>query len=319
MASRHEQVSIRKRLSSIPLLRESYRQAKWLPNRVSDLHHSRPRRRLKTEVSDFIVALTSYPARIRTVHRTIESLRRQSVAPSRIVLVLSIEEFPERHLPAGLVRLKNTNLEILWTSGNLRSYKKLIPVRAQYPHETIVTVDDDVIYSRDFLGDLVAASKHRPDAIIGHRGWEMSADENGSFIPYQVLPPATPQSPPDLTLLTGVGGIVYPPGSLPGGLLQDADLARAVCPTADDIWFWALARVAGTTTICLGSDPEPFRVIEALRDKEALGYANVLGGQNDAQMERVMGHFQLRDRIVKAASTRRAERDRFSSERRAWG
>lgn len=307
MATRRHLIPIRKRLSSSPLLRESYLQVKRIPNRLSDLDHSRPQRRSSADVSSFVVALTSYPARILTVHRTIESLRRQSLAPSRIVLALSTDEFPDRRLPPQLVRLQSRGLELIWSPGNLKSYKKLIPVRARYPGETIVTVDDDVIYSRDFLRDLWEASELRPTSIIGHRGWEIGAEESGRLLPYRSLNPATPVSPPELILLTGVGGIVYPAGSLPDELLQDADLARKVCPRADDIWFWALARVKGTTIYCLGTHPEPFRIIEALRGSEKLGLQNVLGGGNDAQLGRAIAHFGLRDQILDVAARNRTQ------------
>ena len=42
-----------------------------------------------------IVSLTSYPPRINSVHKVIESLYRQTVPADEIVLYLSLDEFPE--------------------------------------------------------------------------------------------------------------------------------------------------------------------------------------------------------------------------------
>ena len=51
-----------------------------------------------------IVSLTSYPPRIDSVHKVVESLYRQSVPADAIVLYLSLDEFPQAaaSLPGSL-------------------------------------------------------------------------------------------------------------------------------------------------------------------------------------------------------------------------
>ena len=55
-----------------------------------------------------IISLTSYPARIDTVHLTIRSILRQTVQADKILLWLSIEEFPNKYadLPQNLLLIK---------------------------------------------------------------------------------------------------------------------------------------------------------------------------------------------------------------------
>lgn len=250
--------------------------------------------------ADVIVSLTSYPPRIGWVAATIESMRRQTRPPGRIVLTLSTEDFPDHKLPRSLQRLSGRGLEILWTADNYRSYKKLIPIRAVNPDATIVTIDDDTIYSRDFLAGLLDASKQHPAEIIGYRGWALSIS-GGLLASYRSLEKAGPSTSHELTLLTGVGGILYPPGSLAIDQLMDMATAQQLCPSADDIWFWAIARLTGTKTLCLDGDvSELFRGVESLRGGPSLGAENVLGGHNDEQIAAVVQEFGLREKLTVA-------------------
>ncbi len=51
-------------------------------------------------------------------------------------------------MPWTLKILQRKGLEILWIKENLKSYKKLIPVRFKFPISKIVTFEDDIIYER---------------------------------------------------------------------------------------------------------------------------------------------------------------------------
>ena len=249
--------------------------------------------------ADVTVCLTSYPPRIGWSAAAIESMRRQTQPPRRIVLTLWKDDFPDRVLPRNIHLLVARGVEILWTDENYRSFGKLIPIRAISPNETIVTIDDDNLYRRDFLEGLSSASQENPGTIIGYRGWALRVAE-GRIAPYRSLAPAGPSTPSDLTFLTGVGGILYPPASLPVEELMDITTAQRVCPTADDIWFWAMARRKATPTLCLGLPRDPFRQIEALHDGPCLNTHNVLGGHNDRQIAQAVGEFDLWRRLETA-------------------
>jgi hypothetical protein len=179
----------------------------------------------------------------------------------------------------------------MWVNEDTRSYKKLVPVRLAYPDATVVTIDDDVIYRRHFLSQLIAASVDCPASIIGNRGWELAVSD-GMLEPYSAAVPAGPNSLQERVLLTGVGGILYPPKSLPIELLADPS-AQRVCPTADDVWFWALARVAGTHTACLGSGSSVYRPITSLKFGASLQAVNNGLGSNDQQISAAIRHFDL--------------------------
>jgi len=266
---------------------------------VARLRYSPRKKNSADGVEGVIVSLTSFPERIRHVWIPIETIFRQSCPPEKVVLVLAEDEFPEKRLPRSILRQVGRGLEILWTKRNGRSYNKLIPVRQAYPNHTVVTIDDDVVYRPDLLSELLAASSAAPDAVIGHRGRIMLYHE-GKLAPYATWPKATEYCVSEHLFLTGVGGVLYPPSDLSGELLLDLDLAERLCPTADDIWFWAVARKTGVRLICLGDD----RLDELLlqRWSRRLLSVNSTDEGNDQQLLNVIGYFGLNHPMASMAA-----------------
>lgn len=212
---------------------------------------------------------------------TVRDYSASRPAPTdRVVLVLSDEEFPDRELQRRIRQQERRGLEILWTPHNTRSFKKLLPTRLAYPDSTIITIDDDLIYVPWLVSGLTSCAIEHPNAIIGHRGWEVRPEGNG-LAPYITWAKASRSTPSDRVFLTSGGGTLYPPGVLPIELLTDIDLALKLCPTADDIWFWA---VAGVPAHCL--DTVSYRPLRRQSGTPALQTMNVRGGQNDAQLAR---------------------------------
>ena len=232
---------------------ESFRAKRRFLRTTSSLRRKRPRLDT-TSTPQLIVSLTSFPARITTVWATIETLMRQTLLPDAVVLTLSVEEFPTRRLPRSIRSLERRGLIVLWHPADIGSYNKLIPARGAFPGATIVTVDDDVLYAPDMLRKLVDESAKRPGWIIGHRGWDPVRDEFGyrPYLEWMSAGRAGPRSDPDDVFLTGVGGVLYPSGALNTDLLLDVDLARRLAPTADDVWFWAVALASGAKRFCTG-------------------------------------------------------------------
>lgn len=101
-----------------------------------------------------IVSMTSWKKRIDGVSEVIGKLFSGTLIPDKIVLNLSIEEFPgkENDIPKELVDMasKNGVFEINWVNHDTKPYKKLIPSLMRFPHDAILTVDDDIEYSENF-------------------------------------------------------------------------------------------------------------------------------------------------------------------------
>lgn len=240
--------------------------------------------------SPIVVSLTSFPARIHLVWRTIETIFQQDTKPARVVLVLSTAEFPEKSIPSSIASQCARGLELLWTGHNTRAYKKLLPVKQAYPGATIVTVDDDVLYSPWMLTGLIDASRAFPQTVIGHRGRVVTGTPP-LLEPYEAWPMADRSSPRSRVLLTGIGGVLYPPDAIATPPLLDYATAKTLCPLADDLWFWACTRLAGTQPLCLGN--ECWSSFDDAEATESLYRVNGPGGMNDRQFKAVCDHFGL--------------------------
>ena len=199
-----------------------------------------------------IVSLTSYPARIATAHLVVQSLLRQSVKPDKIILWLAREQFPQKNkvLPPQLRVLTKKGLTIVWTK-DLRSYKKLIPALKKYPRDIIITVDDDQLYPKDLLKNLLAARRAAPRDIIAHRITRLQNNlkifprsyyyQNTAALNYaESLKRAS-----FFNKQTGAGGVLYPPNCLHRDVLKEKLFWR-LAPTSDDIWFWLMGVLQGT-------------------------------------------------------------------------
>ena len=246
-----------------------------------------------------IVSLTSYPERMYDIHYCLYSLLTQSVKPDKLILWLAEEEFPnrEKDIPQKVLRLQNFGLTIKWCK-NLKSYKKLIPALKEYPRDIIVTADDDVFYPPNWLEKLynaylddikdniyiympIYANRVHKITFNGeimkpYADWQKSIDDNSSDF---------------INVAVGCGGILYPPGVLYKDVLDEKTFVQAA-PSADDLWFWAMA-VLNNTQIKVIKNPineitytNPAREFGFSREK-TLANSNINGG-NDLQLNNII-------------------------------
>lgn len=203
-----------------------------------------------------IISLTSFPAAIPYAARAVRSVLEGSVLPDKVVLYLTFTQFGEAGIPQELLQLaaENPIFEIRDYARDIRSYRKLIPALADFPDATIITIDDDVMYHKNMVRDLLRLHKQIPHAVLAHRAKRMKPGEPyrkwRKYRWYNFLIKKIHAGYNNIQ--TGVGGVLYPPGSLKGEML-DVELFTKIAPTTDDIWFWAAAVANGTKIV-----PVPF-------------------------------------------------------------
>lgn len=95
-----------------------------------------------------VISLTSFPKRFPTLWLVIESLKRQTIKPYKIVLYLSNQEVCNKEdLPQSLLREEDDRFEIRFRDEKMRAHGKYHYAMCDFPSKNIVTVDDDIIYS----------------------------------------------------------------------------------------------------------------------------------------------------------------------------
>lgn len=127
-----------------------------------------------------VISMTSWKKRIENVPFVVESILQNSVKPDTIVLNLSEEEFPrkEQELPEQVLNLLDRGIiEIIWTPGNMKAFKKFIPTMRKYPNDIIIAIDDDFIYPVDLIETFVEKHKQCPDVPISGNPFRVNGSQ----------------------------------------------------------------------------------------------------------------------------------------------
>lgn len=259
------------------------------PSRVfgTDINMSSEHSASKPQV---IISLTTYQLRIPTVHLVIESLLNQTVKADKIVLWLAPEDFsdPEKQIPAELLALVPKGLTIDW-HHNIRSYEKLIPSLKKYPDAIIITVDDDSIYQDDVVERLLSAYRSNPKMIHALRGHGITF-EGEKIAPYLKWHFKVKNAEPSYrNLMTGVGGVLYPPHALHPDVFDEKKYKK-LCPFGDDIWFWAMAVRQGTKINLIPNDGDSYTTIPGTQ-RVALWPKNMYKGRNDECISNIINAY----------------------------
>lgn len=244
---------------------------------------------------EVIVSLTTFGTRINDVYLTVESVMQGSLRPNRIILWLAEDEFKDKPLPLVLLRQQKRGLQIEYCK-DLRSYKKLIPAMNEYPCATIITIDDDVIYDYDMLERFLNVHWGNPQAICAGRVRRISVDNIGkiaSYLTWKVDDEST--APSKLLFPVGVGGVLYPPNSL-SLEVNNESVFMDICRFADDVWFFSMARLNGTTTVRVPSrNPQGYYFELPSSSYKALAKENINPDncRNDKQIQAVFGRYNI--------------------------
>ena len=241
---------------------------------------------------EYVLSLTSHPGRINGLEEVIVSLLNQSVKPSHLILWLSEEQFPNREddLPSYLVRLKDRGLEICWSKGDLRPHKKYFYTVQRYPDQPLIIVDDDTIYNPRMAETLLESYKDHPHAISCMRGNLILFTPDGEFRSYDnwVYDYRVKRGEPTYQLLpTGVGGVLYPPHSIPQEALN-VDAIQEVAIDADDLWLKFFATANGYPAV-LARETLEYVTVEGSQDV-GLWNSNVFEGKNDLVLESIRNY-----------------------------
>ena len=188
-----------------------------------------------------IISLTSYPARIDTVHLAVRSILRQTVQADKILLWLSIEEFPNKYadLPQSLLSIKEEpQFRICWVDENLKSHKKYYYALQNYRDDIVITVDDDMYYEPAMIETLLRSYKAHPTSISARNVHRIYAFKN-IITPYctwsSKLDECEDIESMDLCAI-GVGGILYPPGCSNTDWFRKEQI-YTLAENQDDIWL----------------------------------------------------------------------------------
>ncbi len=245
----------------------------------------------KTE--NLIVSLTSYGIRLKKcTWLAVYSMFAQSLKPELVVLYLC-DSYQDKKIPYTLRKLEKMGLKIEYTKDT-KSYKKLIPALRQYPNKVIITIDDDIYYSKHLIENLYISHLQNKGAVCANAVRGIPLAENRLPMPYKCWNKNPTQS--EILFAVGYGGILYPPNSMNLEYLQEENYME-ICPTADDIWFFASRTKNNTPLVHAKSLKITYYPVNYLYERfhkqGGLTEQNVFEGKNDTQLLFALDYFKI--------------------------
>lgn len=250
---------------------------------------------LQYKKENFIVSLTTFPARMHTIKYTLYSIFMQNVQPKKVILSLSSEEFIDKVLPNEILEFQKYGLEILWSDKNLRQYNKIIPVLEKYSGEVIITLDDDIFYPQGLLKGLFEAHLRDKDIIWTQRARMINYNDRkiSSFSTWKLIKKndVKNQEKPAFNLfLEGVGGVLYPPNSLYKDVNNPLKFMH-LSPKADDLWLWAMAILNGSKIAIVKNNLMANGNAMTISPNNTSLWLNNLISGNDEQLQSIINHY----------------------------
>ncbi|CBG39891.1 hypothetical protein [Helicobacter mustelae] len=115
------------------------------------------------EQNDIIISFTTHRERIHYVHYVLDSLFFQTIRPQEVRLYLTQGEY--QSLPKVLKKFGSW-LKIIEVE-DLGTFKKFIPALQDVSrHQTLISLDDDLIYPPDFVQKLVDLKARHRNAMV---------------------------------------------------------------------------------------------------------------------------------------------------------
>ena len=238
-----------------------------------------------------IISLTTYPARINVVYLTIKSILSQTIKPDKVILYLG-DDSKNIQLPNSLIQLQKYGLSIEYRNDNLKSHKKYYYVMKEYPNDLIITIDDDLLYHKNFIKKLYNFHKKFPLCVCAYRVHKMKFYKK-NLLPYRNwdFEYTKIKEPSHQLFLTTGAGALFPPNSLPPSAF-DKDNIKYLCPNADDVWINIMLIVNRKKVIWVPSKRQmPPTIIQV--QKNGLNNSNIDYGGNDIQLNNLLKFYNI--------------------------
>lgn len=250
----------------------------------------------KPKTKNLIVSFTSYGVRLKKcTWLTVYSMLMQSQQAEVVILYLDYS-FQNIKLPFLMRKLVKMGLQIKYCS-DIKSYKKLVPALTDFSDKIIITIDDDIYYSKNLLKNLYETYLENPKSICATAVRIITFDTSGVPATYKQWEKAIDTQDTKVLFAVGYGGVLYPPSIFDLHHMDEKQF-MSICPTADDIWFFAV-RYSCHISLAVANKYKityyPVNYLyERLHKNSGLTDANVFEGKNDSQLQAAIKHFNIK-------------------------
>lgn len=194
---------------------------------------------------NYILSLTSHPARFDALAQALPHLKEQVLQPTEIIVNIAHADINQ--LPQSIRDLAATGYIVINECADLGPGKKLIPTVKLYPGLPIIVIDDDLILAPELTLQLMLEHHLFPDSIIASRVHRVTYAQDGSLEPFSAWEKGSDSLPgPSFDLLATSGaGTLFPAGALHPEALDEVRYRELAFHT-DDLWWYFQGRRNGT-------------------------------------------------------------------------
>lgn len=193
-----------------------------------------------------IVSMTTIPKRKKRLTDNLPFLIHQSYPYDKLIINVDDNLSEEDYEWYNSLKQQDPRIEINKSEAKWRSCNKLLPTLKKYPHDIIITLDDDVAYPRDTIKCLVEEHIKHPDCIIAHEVNPIVLKDK--YVTYV--------NGYDVKLMQVEWGkylsncALYPPYSFDEDLYDYDKMLECTNGTHDELWFWIQSTIHGVQ--CVG-------------------------------------------------------------------
>lgn len=194
-----------------------------------------------------IVSMTTIPNRQKRLMDNLPALINQSFPYDKLIINIDDNLTEEDYKWYEDLKQYDPRIEINKSESKWRSCNKLLPTLKKYPHDIIITLDDDVYYPKDTIKYLVEEHYKHPECIIAHEVNPIKINDDGSI---------TYINGYDVKLLQVEWGkylsncALFPPYSFDEDLFDYDKMMECTNGTHDELWFWVQSTIHGVQ--CIG-------------------------------------------------------------------
>lgn len=238
-----------------------------------------------------IVSFTSYPKRIGTIYKVLDSIISQTVLPDKIVLYLSSSEFKDFGKLPNFEKYEKYGFEIHWYEENLKSHKKWFYAFQEYRNDIVITIDDDILYSNIALETLLKYHVQFPKCVIARRAAIITRRQDGTIARYVDWCSTTYGfvGIPRMDIAATTGGMTLFLPWLFNSEIFNVNVFMEKCPYADDLWIKIMEVYSGIPTVLAEKKWEDPVLKEHQKDCLFENY-NKDGG-NDKQLKELLKEY----------------------------
>jgi hypothetical protein len=196
---------------------------------------------------EYVISLTSHPARFDTLDQSLKSLLEQRLIPRKIYL--NIAEIDIVKLPVTIKSLELGGILKINPCSDLGPGKKLIPTLKAEDSLPIIVVDDDLIFETDLALKLMIQHHLSPNSVIASRVHKIEIESDGKLSSYSKWRKnyALSDGPASDLFATSGAGTLYKKEFFHKDVMDEATY-KDLCFHTDDLWWYVQSKRVGVKT-----------------------------------------------------------------------